>query len=375
MKISFIMPGYAWCPSGGIRVVYEHANRLVQRGHKVSVVHPRRVQGSFFERNLTPYHRAKRLALLARDYLATPTIRWHPIDSRVDMKFVPNLDSANIPDGDAVIAIAVDVLNATLAFPSSKGEKFFFIQSDERFQQDPSIVRAAWRSPAHKIVIAEWLRKELIRETGSSDIDYVPNAVDVERYKLLRPIDGRERQVAMQYSCVPVKGSADGIKALKLAKQIVPELRVVLFGVDRKPSWLPTWIEYHRNPSQGFLIHQIYNQSAIYLSPSTSEGWGLPATEAAACGCALVCTDIGGHREYVRHNETGLLCTPGRPDALAESVVALLQDEDLRVKLAQAGRAWITAFLDWEKNSSLLESALSSNINHAQNHGSTSAAC
>src|SRR5579885_3571237 len=43
MRITFLMPCYCWVPSGGFRVVYEYANQLVARGHRVTVIHPRRL--------------------------------------------------------------------------------------------------------------------------------------------------------------------------------------------------------------------------------------------------------------------------------------------------------------------------------------------
>src|SRR5262245_50724866 len=44
VKITFVLPMYLNSPSGGFKVVYEYANRLQERGHKVSVVHPRNIE-------------------------------------------------------------------------------------------------------------------------------------------------------------------------------------------------------------------------------------------------------------------------------------------------------------------------------------------
>jgi hypothetical protein len=41
MRITFILPMFLASPSGGFRIVYEYANRLQQRGHRVTLVHPR----------------------------------------------------------------------------------------------------------------------------------------------------------------------------------------------------------------------------------------------------------------------------------------------------------------------------------------------
>lgn len=73
------------------------------------------------------------------------------------------------------------------------------------------------------------------------------------------------------------------------------------------------------------------------VAPSHEEGWGLPACEALQCGCALVATDIGGHREFLRNGHNALLYPPGDIRALRAAVERLRTDEDLRVRLARKG--------------------------------------
>jgi glycosyltransferase involved in cell wall biosynthesis len=102
------------------------------------------------------------------------------------------------------------------------------------------------------------------------------------------------------------------------------------------------------------LIEKVYNDSSIFLSPSCSEGFGLPAAEAAACGCAVVATQNGGIQEYLEHGVTGLLSPPKDPETLAENLCLLLGNEDLRVRLAKACNT-VVAGLSWERSTDLLE--------------------
>lgn len=69
-------------------------------------------------------------------------------------------------------------------------------------------------------------------------------------------------------------------------------------------------------------------------------GEGLPKTllEAAACGRALVTTDVPGCRDFVRDGETGLLVPPNDPAALATAFRRLMNDTALRRRLASAAR-------------------------------------
>lgn len=353
MRITFLMPGYPWAPSGGPRVVYEYANRLVARGHQVSVVHPRRLGSSPRpEAGLYRYCRAKVLAV--RDLIATPKLGWHPLDKRVQVLFVPDADARNIPQADAIFATACFTVDPVLRCPQEMGEKFYLVQGYETWMRPKSFVDATWRMPLRKIVIARWLL-DTARDLGVSDVTYIPNAIDHDRYKCTTPVQNRPCQIAMLFSAVPLKGAKDGIRALEMVRRSHPDLKVVFFGAGRRQSWVPGWITYYRNPPQSFIVEQIYNRSSIFLSPSWSEGFPLPPAEAACCGCAIVAADNEGIREYVDHGVSGLLSPPKDASALVANLGRLLEDDDLRVRLATAAGSAVRRF-DWEHSTNLLES-------------------
>ena len=237
--------------------------------------------------------------------------------------------------------------------PESKGEKCYLIQGYEVFQGPEALVNATWKAPLHKVVIAKWLI-ELGAELGCTGLTYIPNAVDHVRYRIATPVEERERRVAMVYSSVPIKGSADGIEALKIAKAKYPDLKAVFFSTCRRLPSVPDWVEFYRNPPQEFIVNEIYNRSQIFLAPSWTEGWGLPPAEAACCGCALVATDTGGFREYIEDGVTGLLSPPRDPARLAENLCMLIGNNDLRHRLARAANKAVLQF-DWERSTDLLE--------------------
>jgi glycosyltransferase involved in cell wall biosynthesis len=120
---------------------------------------------------------------------------------------------------------------------------------------------------------------------------------------------------------------------------------------------MPSWVEYHRNPSQDFIVSEIYNRSSIFLSSSWSEGFALPPAEAACCGCAVVATDSGGIRDFIKDGETGLLSPPRSPVALAQNLCLLLGNEGLRITLAKSSHGAM-ARLNWEHSTDLMEDFL-----------------
>src|SRR6185295_16789686 len=80
-----------------------------------------------------------------------------------------------------------------------------------------------------------------------------------------------------------------------------------------------------------------YQRCDIFVFPSLAEGFGLPALEALASGCALVTTDCGGVAAFARPNENCLMVAPGRPAELAGAIERLVRDGSLRQRLVRAG--------------------------------------
>jgi len=76
----------------------------------------------------------------------------------------------------------------------------------------------------------------------------------------------------------------------------------------------------------------------LLVAPSLgNESFGMVITRAFACATPVVASDISGYREIVTP-ETGALVTPEDPDALAETVEALLADDAARIERGRAAR-------------------------------------
>jgi L-malate glycosyltransferase len=368
MKINFLLPCYAWGPSGGFKVVYEYANRLVARGHHVNVIHPRRLKFPPPEK-LTPGKCVRIARLWFQEIRSEPVIHWHRVDPRVRLLYVPSSASSYIPDGDILFATAWHTVRSVMECPISKGEKCYLIQHYETFQGPQNLVDETWRAPLRKVVVSKWLA-DLSEGLGAGEVAHIPIGIDHQVYRLTNPIAQRRRQIAMMFSHVPFKRSADGIKALEITKQQFTDLQVILFGVSRRRPSIPGWMTYLNDPPQQHLVEDVLNTSSIVLSPSLAEGFGLPPAEGAACGCAMVATDSGGVRDFIIHGETGLLSPPKDPEALARNLCLLLADDDLRIRLAQAAHALVAGF-NWERSTDLLESFLNRVVQNQVSHHSS----
>jgi glycosyltransferase involved in cell wall biosynthesis len=76
----------------------------------------------------------------------------------------------------------------------------------------------------------------------------------------------------------------------------------------------------------------------IFVAPSIYESFGLGFLEAMRWGTPVIGTHAGGIPEVVRHEHTGLLVPPADPARLAEAIVRLARDPELRRELEERGR-------------------------------------
>lgn len=359
MRITFAQGDYAWKPAGGHRVVYTYANSLAAKGHQVTVVHPR------YARLLPPpkgiYRWLRKKAGSARNVFFRPRRKWQPVDSRVEMRYVRDLSARYFPDADAVFATAWHTAFDVGELPPCKGEKFHLVQGYETWSGPKELVDRTWHMPLHKVVVSKWLY-ELGLDMGPHDIVHVPNAIDHSRFRLITPIQARPRRVALLYSPLDLKGAAEGIEALRAARERHAELQARLYSAFPRPTGLPPWIEFARNPPLNELVENVLNGSSIFLSPSWCEGWALAPAEAMACGCAIVATDSKGIRDYCDDQVTAMLSEPKDVWALTANLLRVLEDDSLRVRLAEAGHRRIQEFT-WDRSTDLLERYMIERIN------------
>lgn len=99
------------------------------------------------------------------------------------------------------------------------------------------------------------------------------------------------------------------------------------------------------------------NESDIFLFPSF-EGGGMVVLEAMACGLPVVCLDYGGPGEMVTE-ECGFKIKPITPEQtindLAEALLKLANDPDLRRKMGNAGRKRVMEHYTWEKKGEFIK--------------------
>jgi len=142
-----------------------------------------------------------------------------------------------------------------------------------------------------------------------------------------------------------------GIRTLLTAHRVLrarmPEARLLIAGTpDPANPASVTEAEaksWNEQPGVAWLGHvddiaSLWAQAHVAILPSRREGLPLSLMEAAACGRAMIASDVPGCREVVIHEETGLLFHLDDAPALAEAMARLAADPQLRARCATAAR-------------------------------------
>lgn len=352
-KILFLLPGAAGIPTGGYKVVFEYCNRLAADGYKVGVMYPSCCRG-LHRVGFRVWCKAL-LRFIIYSILPRYTARgWFPLDRRVKEYWVWSLRERNVPKADVYVATAVQTAYYLARYKRiSPSCKFYFIQHFEDWgNSSREFALASYHFNLRKWVIARWL-EQIVEQEGEDSV-LIPNGFEFTQFHItINPEARKKSRVCMLYHSLAWKGCADGFAALELVRKKCPDLRVTLFGVPPCPEGLPDWYEYHQRPAREE-HRRLYNEAAIFLGTSHSEGWGLTVGEAMACGCAVVCTDNPGYREMAEDGKTALIAPVGDSQALAECIIRLIEDDDLRLRIARAGHENILRFT-WDRSYAILK--------------------
>ncbi len=135
------------------------------------------------------------------------------------------------------------------------------------------------------------------------------------------------------------------LESFSMVAEKVPEARLEIYGSGPLEGQVRQRVtEQHlegkvtlHKPVPQEKLREVYNRAAVVVLNSYREGFGLALSEAMLCGAAVVGADSGGITDIIAHNERGLLVPVDDNHALAEAIVTLLNDHELRTRLAENG--------------------------------------
>jgi glycosyltransferase involved in cell wall biosynthesis len=131
-----------------------------------------------------------------------------------------------------------------------------------------------------------------------------------------------------------VKGHKFLIESFKTVLKEFPHAQLILVGEGRiKPDLAALAVKLGVAENVIFIPSVLETSLAlsvmdIFVMPSIQEGLGLAIMEAMANGIPVVATNVGGIRNLIKNNETGILVSSGDSKALADGIISLLKNKE-----------------------------------------------
>ena len=218
--------------------------------------------------------------------------------------------------------------------------------------------------------ICEGLRADICKRGISAEkITVIPNAVDIERFSYgLKADESLRSQLALQNKIVlgfigsfyAYEGLPLLLEALPKILEKQPETRLLLVGGGPQEALIKQKVQELKLDDQvlftGRIAHDLvqdyYNQVDIFVYPRlpmrlTDLVTPLKPLEAMAQGRLVIASDVGGHIELIKHGHTGYLFEAGNAEALANTVLDLLNQREQWDQLRTAGRQYVEQERNW----------------------------
>ncbi|GMQ65160.1 glycosyltransferase family 4 protein [Vallitalea maricola] len=321
--IVYVMSNTTIC--GAAKIIFEHANRLMQIGNKVTIV-------AYF-----------------------PKPNWFNVECNyIQVPFTTKL-SMCIPFCDLIVATYYthigDCVRTNIApviyFEQGDYHLFHFERLLEKYKE---FIKLQF-SLANSIITVSNEAAKLIEKNFGIDSHVIYNAIDNDTFNnniLEETNKEREKYILIMGSDkLKFKGIQDVVSACRIVKTSMPEMKVywitpVIPSTYNKDIIAKVFI----SPNQKE-IARLYQNSEMFISGSHYESFSLPVLEAMACGCPVITTDSIGVRDYVIDNHNALVTKVKEPYEMAQKIMKLINNDSLKKTLIKNGFKTVKKF-NWK---------------------------
>ena len=194
----------------------------------------------------------------------------------------------------------------------------------------------------------------------------IPNGVNINEFdigyskvgcreKLGLPID--DEMILFLGGLIPHKGPDVLLKAMPKILKDIPNVKLVFVGsggmreeLERlcKRMDVEKYVKFTGFVGDVFKKALYYKAADVFVLPSLLESFGIVNLEAMACSVPIVASKVGGVPAVVKDGDIGLLVPPRDSKALADAVIHLLENEDIRERMGKNGRKKVEDY-SWER--------------------------
>lgn len=218
------------------------------------------------------------------------------------------------------------------------GEAREYLATSARWVK-PSIARAA------RLVVPSGFLQQAFNEVGLSSA-IIPNIIDLETFHpAAEPPPATPFTVVITRNLEPIYGLDMAIRAFALAREAFSDIELKIAGSGPQHAELEALVgRLGLSETVLFMgrlerteIVALYHSAHAMLNPSRVDNMPNSVLEALACGLPVISTNVGGVPYIVRDGLTAVLVDPGDEQQMANAIVELRRDSQLRHRLRNAG--------------------------------------
>ncbi len=242
------------------------------------------------------------------------------------------------------------------------------------------------KSPFHHALIASNLRSadwvcstsEVMAQQvryvcpDTKNISVTPFGIDVLKFKQNPASKNKEtitigtvKNLERKYGVdILIRAFAKVKKVLEsISQNVATRLRLLIVGGGSQQKKLNSLVDqlglqnittFTGTVSHAQVPHYL-NQLDIYVAVSRLESFGVAILEASACSLPVVVSNVGGLPEVVQDGKTGYVVDRENPDATAEALMKIIQNNSLRRQMGDAGRKLVLDKYQWSNNVLVME--------------------
>lgn len=204
------------------------------------------------------------------------------------------------------------------------------------------------------IAVSKNIEHEL-KKRGAQNVKVIPNGISDSWFNVSNvEIEGR---ILFVGRVVPIKAIEHLIQMLKIVQKRVPKAHLHIVGpvsdkeYKKKLNVIVDKMDIQnsvifKGPKNGADLEKEYSECSVFALTSKEESFGIVLLEAMASGKPIVATEVGGIPEIIKNEEEGILVKYGDVEQLAENIMKLLSDSELRKRMGSTGKNTAKQY-DW----------------------------
>ncbi|KPJ69432.1 MAG: hypothetical protein AMJ45_00345 [Syntrophobacter sp. DG_60] len=272
-----------------------------------------------------------------------------------------HLDHANY------LSIIIGFIKKIPVFPTIHSTSEFVIERkkiDPRYWLIKIFNYIIYRYCTKIIAVSDEVKETILKEikVNPKKIIIINNPVDIDKFSQERNIDylygtlgiNNELIISSIGRLEKIKGHIFLLKAVADILKIYPNTKFFLIGSGKEEEKLKNFVVNNSLEQNVYFlgnrsdIPELLSLTDVFVMPSIAEGLSIAMLEAMASGRAIVSANTNGTRKLITHGVTGLLFPKGNIVQLKDTIINLLSDKNLRIKLGQNAKKYVSQYYNLE---------------------------